>query len=78
MQIRNPYYWDSVRPVPLLQEEVRDYKKKDSLEQVRKNPHYLDSLDRRRNKPNLLGLIITGQTFSKEKRKSTLNISSIA
>ena len=31
-------YWDSIRPLPLLKEEVLDYKKKDSLEQVRKDP----------------------------------------
>ncbi len=43
-------YWDSIRPVPLLSEEVRDYQKKDSLEQVRKQPAYLDSLDKIRNK----------------------------
>lgn len=65
-------YWDSIRPVPLLQEEVKDYIKKDSLEQVRKDPRYLDSLDKIRNKPNLINLFLTGQTFSKQKYKSTL------
>ena len=66
-------YWDSVRPVPLLQEEVRDYVKKDSLEQVRKDPRYLDSLDRIRNKPSVIGLLALGQTFSKEKRKTSIS-----
>ena len=42
--------WDSIRPLPLLKEEVLDYRKKDSLEQVRKDPKYMDSLDRKRNK----------------------------
>ncbi len=65
-------YWDSIRPVPLIQEEVRDYVKKDSLEQVRKDPHYLDSLDRIHNKPSVVGLLLTGQSFGKEKRKTTL------
>ena len=67
-------YWDSIRPLPLLVEEVRDYKKKDSLEQVRKNPHYLDSLDRKRNKFRLGGLILTGQTFSKRSKRENLTI----
>ncbi len=67
-------YWDSIRPVPLLQEEVKDYRKKDSLEQVRKDPHYLDSLDRKRNKPSIVALIATGQTFTKEKKKSSLQL----
>ena len=65
-------YWDSIRPVPLLQEEVKDYRKKDSLELVRKDPRYLDSLDKKRNKLSIIGLILTGQTFTKEKRKSSL------
>ena len=64
-------YWDSIRPLPLLAEEKRDYRKKDSLEQVRKDPHYLDSLDRKRNKITLVGLLLTGQSFSKQKRKET-------
>ena len=67
-------YWDTIRPVPLLEEEVKDYKKKDSLEQVRKDPRYMDSLDRRSNKINPFALIMTGQTFTKEKRKSSLQI----
>lgn len=70
-------YWDTIRPVPLLEEEVKDYKKKDSLEQKRKDPHYLDSLDRRRNKLSPFGLLLTGETFSNEKKKSTLSINSI-
>ncbi len=67
-------YWDTVRPIPLLEEEVKDYKKKDSLEQVRKDPRYMDSLDRKRNKPNLTALITNGQTFSKEKNKTSLRV----
>ncbi|OZA66338.1 MAG: hypothetical protein B7X68_01300, partial [Sphingobacteriia bacterium 39-36-14] len=38
-------YWDSIRPLPLLLEEIKDYQKKDSLEKVRESPAYLDSLD---------------------------------
>lgn len=63
-----PLYWDTIRPVPLQQEEVKDYKRKDSLELVRKNPHYLDSLDKVRNKPRVMGMLITGQTFTKQKK----------
>ncbi|SJZ51023.1 DUF5686 and carboxypeptidase regulatory-like domain-containing protein [Sediminibacterium ginsengisoli] len=70
-------YWDSIRPLPLLQEEIRDYKKKDSLEQARKDPRYLDSLDRRRNKITIGGLLLTGQSISKQKRKEYINFESI-
>lgn len=67
-------YWDSIRPLPLLSEEVRDYKKKDSLEQVRKDPHYLDSLDRKTNKLRISGLLFTGQAFVKRKIRENISI----
>lgn len=67
-------YWDSIRPVPLLEEEAKDYKVKDSLEQKRHDPHYLDSLSRKRNKPNIAQLISAGQTFFNERKKSSLTI----
>lgn len=67
-------YWDSVRPVPLLENEARDYKKKDSLEQVRKDPRYLDSIDKVRNKFTLSGLLLTGKTFSNQKKKESITI----
>ena len=70
-------YWDSIRPLPLLTEEVRDYKKKDSLEQVRKNPHYLDSLDAKNNKFRLGGLLFSGQTYRNRKNKETFSFSSL-
>ncbi len=68
-------YWDSIRPVPLQVEEITDYKKKDSLELIRKSPRYLDSIDKRRNKVSFAALLLTGQTFSRERRKITYSIS---
>lgn len=67
------HYWDSIRPVPLLAAEAKDYVKKDSLEQLRKSPKYLDSLDKRRNKITFGKLVLTGQNFEKEKRKENLS-----
>ncbi len=66
-------YWDSIRPLPLLKEEVLDYRKKDSLEQVRKDPKYMDSLDRKRNKISLGGILFAGGSFSKQKKKQIIN-----
>ncbi len=70
-------YWDSIRPIPLVDLEIEDYKKKDSLEVLRNDPAYLDSLDRIRNKINLSALILTGQTFTKEKQLSSITINSL-
>jgi hypothetical protein len=64
-------YWDSIRPIPLLLKEVEDYRKKDSLEQKRKDPHYLDSLDRIQNRITFSGLILNGQVFNHRSSKST-------
>jgi len=65
-------YWDSIRPLPLLVEEIRDYQKKDSLEKVRESPAYLDSLDKIRNKLSVGDVLLTGKTFSKRKEQTTL------
>jgi hypothetical protein len=67
-------YWEQARPLPLKQEEIADYRKKDSLEKARKDPKYLDSLDKRRNKLSVMGLIFTGQGFSKQKKRSNIFI----
>ena len=68
------FYWDTIRPLPLLTEEINDYHKKDSLEQARKDPRYLDSLDRKRNKPSVTSILLTGQSFSRAKSRSTFQV----
>ncbi len=74
---RSGAFWDQVRPVPLLEEEMEDYLKKDSLEKVKRDPRYLDSLDRRRNQFTFPGILVYGQTFSRESRKSSFSYPSI-
>ncbi|HRP56295.1 DUF5686 and carboxypeptidase regulatory-like domain-containing protein [Agriterribacter sp.] len=66
-------YWDTVRPVPLLDDEIMDYLKKDSLEIVRRDPRYLDSVDRRKNRFTPLGILIFGQTFNRQSKKSSFS-----
>jgi hypothetical protein len=68
-------YWDTIRPVPLLPEEIKDYKKKDSLEQARKDPKYLDSLDRKSNKVTFGKLFLFGQSFENRYKKTSISIS---
>ncbi len=69
-----PAYWDTIRPLPLLTEEINDYRKKDSLEQVRKDPHYKDSIDRIRNKPSVTSILFTGQSFSNARNRSSFEV----
>jgi hypothetical protein len=63
-------YWDSIRPIPLVIEEKKTYRKLDSLEDERRNPHYLDSLDKRRNKFTIIGFLLTGNSYSVQKKKA--------
>jgi hypothetical protein len=43
-------FWNTIRPVPLTEEETTDYLKKDILQTKKKSQTYLDSIDNKRNK----------------------------
>ncbi|GAA3944205.1 hypothetical protein GCM10022406_28310 [Hymenobacter algoricola] len=61
---RDAAYWNEVRPIPLSDEETKDYRVKDSVEVVHKSRPYQDSLDHIRNKPSPGDLLLTGYTYS--------------
>lgn len=63
-------FWDEIRPFKLGDEETRDYRKKDSLEQLSKNPAYLDSLARKNNRPSLFGIFSSGVNMKWERSKT--------
>lgn len=67
-------YWDSIRPIPLLENEAKDYVKKDSIEQAHENPKYLDSIDKVNNKISISSLLLTGQSFNNRKKKTEIYI----
>ena len=66
-------YWERNRPIPLMAEEQKDYLKKDSLQLARKDPRYLDSLERKRNRVTVPSLVLIGQSFTKEKKRTSLS-----
>lgn len=70
-------YWDETRPVPLQMEEVNDYKRKDSIEQAKKDPRYLDSLDRIQNKVGFGAILFSGKTINKRKNWTTYTFNSL-
>jgi Family of unknown function (DUF5686)/CarboxypepD_reg-like domain len=74
---KNNEYWENARPVPLMADEVKDYKRKDSLELVRKDPKYMDSLERIRNKVTVANVLLFGQTFQSERKRTTTSIPSL-
>lgn len=61
-------YWDSVRPVPLEPDEIKDYKVKDSMFQYQHDSaytkHYRDSLRKRQGKISVKNILRDGFTRS--------------
>lgn len=56
-------FWNAFRPVPLTEEESKDYIKKDSIQTMKKSQTYLDSTDRKNNKFKIFD-VISGYTYS--------------
>ena len=70
-------FWANVRPIPLNQVEVRDYSFKDSLEQIRNSPEYLDSLTREGRKIGVMDILLNGKTFYNYRTKKRWTIESL-
>lgn len=68
-------YWQTIRPVPLTDEEITDYVKKDSIQIIRKSKTYLDSIDTKNNKFKI-GSILSGYNYSKTYKKWNAGITS--
>jgi hypothetical protein len=67
---RTADYWQESRPIPLTEEEGKDYVKKDSLQKIWKSKDYLDSMDRKSNRFKVNNLLF-GYTWKNSiKRKS--------
>jgi len=59
---KDSLFWKGIRPVPLTNEELEDYIRKDSIQTLRKSKPYLDSIDGENNKFKLLDPI-TGYSY---------------
>jgi hypothetical protein len=71
---KTPDYWETARPLPLMADEVHDYKRKDSLELARTDPKYRDSLDKNNNKISLFNTMLFGKTFVATAKRTSLTI----
>ena len=67
-------FWNTIRPVPLTNEESTDYIKKDALQTKKKSKQYLDSIDNKRNKFRPFD-VIGGYSYSNSYKKWSLNYS---
>ena len=60
---KDSLYWKRLRPVPLTDEEITDYIKKDSIQIIKDSKIYKDSVDGVRNKFKVLD-VLTGYTYN--------------
>jgi hypothetical protein len=56
-------FWTQNRPIPLEEEEVKDYIKKDSLRVIYEDPQRLDSMRKRGNRIKPLDLVSSGYSY---------------
>ena len=56
---RDSSFWEGVRPVPLTYEESLDYIRKDSIQEVREDPAYIDSVDRISNQIGIFSPLLS-------------------
>ena len=68
-------FWDTLRPIPLTAEEVKDYTKKDSLQVLWKSKPWKDSIDRKNNKFTVMKLL-SGYTYSRSYHREYFNVPS--
>lgn len=71
---KDDIYWGGARPVPLTQEESKDYVRRDSIETKRSSKVYLDSIDQKNNRFKILDLL-TGYSFNDSYNKKSFSIS---
>ena len=64
-------FWNTIRPVPLTEEESSDYTKKDELQTKKKSQKYLDSVDVKKNKFSITDVIF-GYTYTNSFKKYML------
>ncbi|MES2410343.1 MAG: DUF5686 and carboxypeptidase regulatory-like domain-containing protein [Bacteroidota bacterium] len=65
-------FWNTIRPVPLTEEESTDYQKKDILQTKKKSKTYLDSIDAKHNKFKMMD-ILSGYSYKNSFKKWSLD-----
>lgn len=65
---KDSLFWEVKRPVQLTEEEINDYTRKDSIQELRKSKRYLDSIDSKNNRFKLLSLF-TGYSYKNSFKK---------
>lgn len=74
---RTSEFWNEARPIPLVKEEVEDFRKKDSLEKRRDDPRYLDSLDKIQNRITGMGILLNGPRFNYRNTQTSIELDAL-
>lgn len=73
---RDSVYWDSIRPIPLTELELNDYKVKDSIQVIRDSKEFKDSTDKNVNRGSVAS-ILTGYTYRKQYKRLQIDFPSL-
>ena len=65
---KDSLFWKGIRPVPLTNEELKDYVRRDSLQVLRRSRPYMDSLDAKSNKVGIMSPLM-GYTYRNSFKK---------
>ena len=65
-------FWNTIRPVPLTEEETTDYLKKDILQTKKKSQKYLDSIDAKHNKFKVMD-VLSGYSYKNSFKKWSID-----
>lgn len=68
--------WETIRPIPLTLEEIKDYRRKDSIQSVRTSKTYIDSTMRKGNRFAPLDLLL-GYTYKNPYKSTSIGFGSV-
>ena len=74
---KDTVYWHNTRPVPLTDEELTDYHKRDSIMAIRNSKKYLDSLDKKGNGFSFIGMFLSGYRYHNQYTKERVSVGSL-
>ncbi|MES2478157.1 MAG: DUF5686 and carboxypeptidase regulatory-like domain-containing protein [Bacteroidota bacterium] len=74
---RDSTYWQSLRPVALEADELKNYDYKDSIHKVDTDPKRIDSLRKRANKVRVSEIFLDGLSFNSKEYKRRFAVSGI-
>ncbi len=69
-------YWSTRRSVPLTEEELNDYRQKDSIARIRDTDQYKDSTDKQDNKLKFRDVLL-GYTYTNSRKKFYIKLPGI-